>query len=129
MFGVGVPALLRAFGRLSQDATLGFAIGVVVMNQTQRNFGPLGDLLAVLLFVFVATTIEWQRVWTGIGLALALIVVRLAVKMFVVGSLARMSGISWHKGVLTGMAMAPMSVFVILLWSRHASSASILWIS
>ena len=94
MFGVGVPALLRAFGRLSQDATLGFAIGVVlltaaahtfklspvlaaltfglvarhrrvVMNQTQRNFGALGDLLAVLLFVFVATTIERQRVWTG----------------------------------------------------------------
>lgn len=85
------------------------------MNQTQRNFGALGDLLAVLLFVFVATTIEWQRVWTGMGLALTLIVVRLVVKMFVVGSLARVSGISWRKGVLTGMAMAPMSVFVILL--------------
>ena len=144
MFGAGVPALLRTFGRLSQDATLGFAIGVVlltavahtfklspvlaaltfglvarhrrvVMNQMQRNFGSLGDLLAVLPFVFVATTIEWQRVWTGTGLALTMIVVRLGVKMFVVGSLARVSGISWRKGVLTGMAMAPMSVFVILL--------------
>jgi NhaP-type Na+/H+ or K+/H+ antiporter len=101
-FGAGVPALLRVFGRLTRDATLGFAIGVmllvaiahafklspvlatltfglvarhrrVVMNQTQRNFGALGDVLAVLLFVFVATTIEWQRVWTGLGLALALV--------------------------------------------------------
>jgi Kef-type K+ transport system membrane component KefB len=144
MFGVCVPALLRAFRRLTQDATLGFAIGVVlltaaahtfrlspvlaaltfglvarhrrvVMNRTQRNFGALGDLLAVLLFVFVATTIEWQRVWTGMGLALALTVVRIAVKVAVVGSFAHVSGISWRKGVLTGIAMAPMSVFVILL--------------
>jgi Kef-type K+ transport system membrane component KefB len=142
--GVGVPALLRAFGRLTQDATVGFAIGVillvsiahafklspvlaaltfglvarhrrVVMNQTQRNFGALGNLLAVLLFVFVATTIEWQRVWTGLGLATALIIVRLAVKVLAVGSLARVSGISSRKGLLTGLAMAPMSVFVILL--------------
>jgi Kef-type K+ transport system membrane component KefB len=143
-FGFGVPALLRAFGRLTRDATLGFAIGVillvaiahalrlspvlaaltfglvarhrrVVMNSTQRNFGALGDLLAVQLFVFVAATIEWQRAWSGLGLALALIVVRLAVKVLAVGSLARVSGISWRKGVLTGVAMAPMSVFVILL--------------
>ena len=144
LFGAGVPALLRAFGRLTRDATLAFAIGVVLlvaiahalrlspvlaaltfgftarhrrvaMNQAQRNFGVLGDLLAVLLFVFVATTIEWQRVWTGVGLAIALVVVRLAVKVLVVGSLAQVSGISWRKGALTGLAMAPMSVFVILL--------------
>jgi Kef-type K+ transport system membrane component KefB len=143
-FGVGVPALLRRLGRLTRDATVGFAIGVVllvatahtfkfspvlaaltfgfvarhrrvVLNQAQRNFGALGDLLAVLLFVFVATTIEWHRVWTGIGLALALIAVRLAAKVFVVGALARVSGTSWRKGVLTGLAMTPISVFVILL--------------
>lgn len=144
VFGAGVPGLLRVFGRLTRDATLAFAIGVVLlvaiahafklspvlaaltfgltarhrrvaMNQTQRNFGALGDLLAVLLFVFVATTIEWQRVWTGLGLAIALVVVRLTVKMLIVGSLARVSGISRRKGALTGLAMAPMSVFVILL--------------
>jgi Kef-type K+ transport system membrane component KefB len=143
-FGIGVPALLRRFGRLTRDATLGFAIGVVllvaiahtfklspvlaaltfglvarhrrvVMNQAQRNFGALGDLLAVLLFVFIATTIEWQRVWLGLGLALALIAVRLIIKVLVVGAFARLSGISWRKGVLTGLAMTPISVFVILL--------------
>lgn len=143
-FGLGVPALLRQFGRLTRDATVGFAIGVVllvaithtfkfspvlaaltfgliarhrrvVLNQAQRNFGALGDLLTIVLFVFVATTIAWHRVWTGFGLALVLIVVRLATKVFVVGALARVSGISWRKGVLTGLAMAPISVFVILL--------------
>jgi Kef-type K+ transport system membrane component KefB len=143
-FGVGVPALLRHFGRLSRDATVGFAIGVILLvavahtlkfspvlaaltfgfvarhrrvalNQTQRNFGALGDLLTVLLFVFVATTIEWQRVWVGFGLALALILVRLAAKAVVVGALARVGGVSWRKGVLTGLALTPISVFVILL--------------
>lgn len=143
-FGLGVPALLRRFGRLTRDATVGFAIGVVllvaiahtfkfspvlaaltfglvarhrrvVLNQTQRNFGALGDLLTIVLFVFVATTIAWHRVWTGLGLALVLILVRLVAKVFVVGALARVSGISWRKGVLTGLAMTPISVFVILL--------------
>lgn len=143
-FGLGVPALLRQFGRLTRDATVGFAIGVVllvaiahtfkfspvlaaltfglvarhrrvVLNQTQRNFGALGDLLTIVLFVFVATTIAWHRVWTGFGLALVLIIVRLVAKVLVIGALARVSGISWRKGVLTGLAMTPISVFVILL--------------
>lgn len=143
-FGIGVPALLRGMGRMARDTTLGFAIGVillvaiahtfkfspvlaaltfglvarhsrVVMNQTQRNFGALGDLLGVLLFVFVATTIEWQRVWVGLGLALALIAVRLVTKVLVVSAFAHVSGISTRKGVLTGLAMTPISVFVILL--------------
>jgi len=85
------------------------------LNQTQRNFGALGELLSIVLFVFVATTISWQRVWAGLGLGLLLIVVRMLVKVAVVGGLARISGISWRKGALTGLAMAPISVFVILL--------------
>lgn len=144
VFGVGVTGLLRHFGRLGSDATIGFAIGVilvvaiahtfkfspvlasltfglvarhsrVVLNPTQRNFGALGELLAIVLFVFVATTISSQRVWAGLGLGMLLILVRLLVKVIVVGGLARVSGLSWRKGVLTGLAMAPMSVFVILL--------------
>ena len=149
-FGVLVPALLRGLGRLTRDTTVGFAIGVillvaiahtfkfspvlaaltfglvarhrrVVMNQTQRNFGALGDLLAVLLFVVVAATIDWHRAWIGLGLALALIAIRLVTKVAVVGAFAHVSGISWRKGLLTGLAMTPISVFVILLLeqTRH----------
>ena len=143
-FGLAVPGLLRRLGRLTRDATVGFAIGVVlvvaiahtfrlspvlaaltfgfvarhrrvVLNRTQRNFGALGDLLAIVLFVFVATTIAWQRVWAGLALGLALVLVRLFVKVLVVGALARVGGISWRKGALTGLAMTPISVFVILL--------------
>jgi Kef-type K+ transport system membrane component KefB len=144
VFGVGVPALLRRFGRLTRDATVALALGVIVLvalahtlkaspvlatltfgfvarhrrvalNQAQRNFGALGDLLTIVLFVFVATTIEWHRVWTGLGLGLALIAVRLFTKVAVVGAFARVSGTSWRKGMLTGVALTPISVFVILL--------------
>jgi Kef-type K+ transport system membrane component KefB len=143
-FGIGMPAVLRQFGRLNRDATVGFAIGVILvvaiahtlkvspilasltfgfvvrhrrvaLNQTQRNFGVLGELLAIVLFVFVATTISWERVWAGLELGLLLILVRMLVKVAVLGGLARVSGISRRKGVLTGLAMTPISVFVILL--------------
>lgn len=143
-FGVALPALLRRMGRVTHDPTVGFAIGVilavaiahtfkispvlaaltfgfvarhrrVVMNRAQRGFGALGDLLVVLLFVFVATTIEWHRVWLGFGLALALVAIRLVTKVTVVAAFAYVSGASWRKGALTGLAMTPISVFAILL--------------
>lgn len=143
-FGIAVPGLLRRTGRLSHDATLAFAIAIVLLvgithafkispllaaltfglfarhrrvtlNQAQRNFGALGDLLAVVLFVHVATTVEWPRVIAGFSLALALVGVRLAAKVVGVTALAHPSGISWRKGALTGLAMMPMSVFVVLL--------------
>lgn len=143
-FGVGVPALLRHFNRVTNDATVAFAIGVVLvvsiahtlkfspvlaaltfglvarhrritLNPAQRNFGALGDLLAVVLFVFVSATIEWQRAWTGLGLALAIVGLRLLTKTLMVALVSRASGLSWRKGALTGLALTPISVFVILL--------------
>jgi Kef-type K+ transport system membrane component KefB len=143
-FGVFVPLLLHKLGQFTQDATVVFAIGVVLLvaiahtfrlspvlaaltfgivarhrrvwlAQAQRNFGALGDLLAVVLFVFSAATIDGSRVLAGFGLGLALIAARLAAKMTMTGALAHVSGTSLRKGVLTGMAMTPMSVVVILL--------------
>lgn len=144
LFGVALPGLLRRLGRLPQDATVAFAIAVVllvalthafkfspvlaaltfgivarhrrmVLSQTQRNFGALGDLLTVLLFVFIASTLDWHQVWAGLSLGFALVCVRQAVKMLSVLLFARVSGMSWRKGALTGLALMPMSVFVILL--------------
>jgi Kef-type K+ transport system membrane component KefB len=87
----------------------------VALSPAQRNFGTLGDLLSVVLFVFVSATIEWQRAWAGLGLALALIAVRGLAKLLSTSILAHASGITLRKGVLTGLAMTPISVFVILL--------------
>lgn len=150
LFGMLVPALLRRLGNLSRDATVAFAITVmllvavahtfklspvlatltfglvarhrrIVFSATQRNFGALGDVLTVVLFMFVASTLEWQHVLHGLGLTVGLITVRAAAKLVGVAVFARPSGVSWRKGMLTGMAMTPISVFVILLLeqTRH----------
>ncbi len=148
--GVVMPALLRRLGHATRDATLAFAIAVmvlvalahalklspvlaaltfglvarhrrVVMSQTQRNFGPLGDLLAVLLFVFIASALDWRLVMAGAALGLALVVVRALAKLVGVLLFARLSGISLHKGLLLGIALGPFSAFVILVLeqTRH----------
>lgn len=144
LFGIAVPGLLRRLGNLARDATLAFAIAVILLvavtyafrfspvlatltfglvarhrrvtlSQTQRNFGVMGDLLTVVLFFFVATTLTWERVADGVALALVLVIARFAAKTIGVAVFARVSGISWRKGALAGMALAPISVFVILL--------------
>jgi len=46
---------------------------------------------------------------------LAVIAVRVAVKTSATTLFARASGLSWRKGVLTGLALTPLSVFAILL--------------
>lgn len=144
LFGVIVPALLRHLGNLSKDATVGFALAVILLvsityttqlspvvatlafgltarhrrvafSQAQRNFGALGELLTVLLFVYAASTLDWEQIVAGGMLALAVVFVRLLVKTLGVAAFSHLSGISWRKGALTGLALAPVSVFVILL--------------
>ncbi|MDO8463664.1 MAG: cation:proton antiporter [Gallionella sp.] len=150
LFGVAVPGLLKKLGNTGHDATVAFAIAVIILvalthtlkfspvpaalafglmarhrrialTQAQQNFGALGNLLTVLLFVFMAATLEWPMVMAGAGLALALMTVRFAVKTAGVVAFARVSGITWRKGLLTGMALTPLSAFVILLLeqTRH----------
>lgn len=150
LFGVAVPALLRTLGTVERRSTVAFALAVlllaaithvlkfspllatlafglvarhrrIILSQAQRNFGALGDLLTVLLFVFVAATLDWNKVVSGMELALAVIAVRMVVKVTATTLFARASGITWRKGALTGLALAPQSVFVILLLeqSRH----------
>lgn len=150
LFGVAVPALLRVLGGVDRNATLAFAVAIlaltalthalkfspllaalafglvarhrrVVLSQAQRNFGTLGDLLTILLFVFVAATIDWRQAVTGVWLALAVVAARLAVKTATTTLFAHPSGMSWRKGALTGLALTPLSVFAILLLeqTRH----------
>ncbi len=153
LFGVGVPAMLRKLGNLTQDATVAFALSVILLvaltysislspllatlafglvarhrrvafSKTQRNFGALGELLTVLLFVFVASTMQWPTLATGTGLALLVIVVRLITKVASVTALSHVSGMSWRKGALTGIALTPVSAFIILLL-EHARQSGV----
>lgn len=142
--GMLVPALLRSLGTLARDGTVAFAMVVVLLvsitqaadlspvlatltfglmarhrrvtfTRTQRNFGAIGELLTVLLFVFAVSTLDWQRVVFGASLGLLLLLVRFATKTIAVALLSHVAGISWRKGALIGVALSPMSVFAILL--------------
>ena len=153
VFGLAVPALLRAIGNPKQDATIAFALAVILLvalsyagglspvvatlafglaarhrrvaySQAQRGFGALGELLTVLLFVFAASTLDWQKVAAGSVLAVVLVLARLVTKTAGVMAFAHLSGVSWRKGMLAGVALAPLSVFVILLL-EHARLAGV----
>lgn len=144
LFGAVLPGLLRTFGGIERNATVGFAISILMLtalthalkfspllaalafglvarhrrltlSSAQRNFGALGDFLTVLLFVFVAAGLDWKQAVAGIWIALALVATRMAVKTLVITAFARVSGITWRKGVFTGLALTPLSVFAILL--------------
>ncbi|HZX27845.1 MAG TPA: cation:proton antiporter [Telluria sp.] len=144
IFGIVVPAMLRQLGNMAHDATVLFAIATILLvsitytsglspvastlafglmarhrrvafSQAQRNFGALGELLTVLLFVYAASTLDWRKVAAGGVLALAVVGVRMLVKTLGVTLFARLSGITWRKGALTGIALTPVSVFVVLL--------------
>ena len=143
VFGIVLPIMLRHLGNLAQDATIAFALSVILLvaiahaaklspilaavtfgltarhrrvtlSHTKRNFGALGDLLTVLLFVFVSSTMEWQRVVAGAGFGLALLAVRFGTKTLSTVVFAPVSGITLRKGLLTGVGLAPLSVFVVL---------------
>ena len=109
-FAIQVSALLAAlsFGVVARERR-------VQLTQTQRNFGSAGDVLIIFLFMYVAALIQWQHVTDGVGLALALIGARLVSKVLCNVLVARLSGITWRKGALTGLALTPMSAFAILL--------------
>lgn len=150
VFGITLPAVLRMLRRTQNDATLAFAISVIVLvalthylkqspvlatlafgivsrhrrivlGRAERGFGALGDVLSVLLFVSVAASINWQLAASGWLLGLALVLTRTFTKTATLWCFARPSGVSLKKGALTGLAISPFSVFVILVLeqTRH----------
>lgn len=150
LFGLALPALLQTLRRGRSDATLAFAISVVllvalthylkqspvlatlafgvmsrhrriILGRAERGFGVLGDVLSVLLFVSVAASIHWTLALGAWLAGLSLVLVRSGVKIAVLWGLARPGGLSLRKGALTGLAIAPFSVFVILVLeqTRH----------
>lgn len=87
----------------------------VQLMPTQRDFGSAGELLSVFLFVYVASLINWGDVVGSLGMAACLIALRLTSKTLTNLAVARLSGITYRKGALTGLALTPMSAFTILL--------------
>jgi Kef-type K+ transport system membrane component KefB len=144
LLGVAMPALLRTQRIQERDVTLVFALAVVLLTtmsyglklspllaalsfgivarerrvhltNAQRGFGTAGDLLTIFLFVYIAALLDWTEAGTGLLLGLVLIVVRTAAKVVCNVGAARLSGSTERKGLLTGLALTPMSAFAILL--------------
>jgi Kef-type K+ transport system membrane component KefB len=144
LLGVAVPWLLRQRGTHERGVTVVFSLAVLLLTTTayglklspllaaltfgivarerrvhltnaQRDFGTAGDLLSVFLFVYIASLLDWADVGTGMLIGLLLIAVRTVAKVGCNLAAARLSGISERKGLLTGLALTPMSAFAILL--------------
>ena len=144
LLGVAVPWLLRQRSTHERGVTVVFALSVLLLTtaayglklspllaaltfgvvarerrvhltNAQRDFGTAGDLLSVFLFVYIASLLDWADVGTGLLLGLLLIGVRTASKVGCNLVAARLSGITERKGLLTGLALTPMSAFAILL--------------
>lgn len=142
--GVIVPWLLRRPGAHERGVTVVFALTVVLLTtmsygfrlspllaslvfgivarerrvhltNAQRGFGTAGDLLTLFLFVYIASLLDWSAVAGGLLLGVVLIVVRTASKVGCGVAAARLSGSTERKGMLTGLALTPMSAFAILL--------------
>ncbi len=142
--GVAIPWLLRHFAMHSQSVTVVFSLTVLLLttlayglmlspilvalvfgiaarecrvqlSTAQRGFGSIGELLMVFLFVYVGTLIHWPDVWTSLTIAAVLLGLRLLTKTLGNLLLAHWSGISWRKGLLCGLALTPMSPFIVLL--------------
>ncbi|MDO9483522.1 MAG: cation:proton antiporter, partial [Hydrogenophaga sp.] len=144
LLGVLAPWLLGQRGTHERSVTVVFALAVVLLTtmsyglklspllgaltfgivarerrvhltNAQRDFGTAGDLLSVFLFVYIAALLDWADVGAGMLLGTLLIAVRTASKVGCSLAAARISGITERKGMLTGLALTPMSAFAILL--------------
>ena len=144
LLGVAVPWLLRQRNTHERGVTVVFALAVLLLTtaayglklspllaalsfgivarerrvhltNAQRDFGTAGDLLSVFLFVYIASLLNWADVGAGMLMGLLLIAVRTVSKVGCNLVAARLSGITERKGLLTGLALTPMSAFAILL--------------
>lgn len=142
--GVAIPWLLRRVAAHSQSLSVVFALAVLLLTtaayalmlspllaalvfgivarerriqltNAQRGFGPIGELLGVFLFVYVGSLIVWADVWSSIWIALVLLGLRLLSKTACSLAVARISGITLRKGLLSGLALVPLSAFFVLL--------------
>lgn len=95
--------------------------GVWLRNRHQRpwvwrrQFGSMGGLLVLVLFVTAGAAWSPQALPGAVGLAATLLGARWAAKALSVAVLAPASGLSWRQAGCLGMAMLPVSATAWLL--------------
>lgn len=96
---------------------------LTVMPPVQRDFGVLGWVLGVFVFVYVGSRTAWPALLQAQGwwVAAAVLAVRLAVPVACNVAVAWPSGTTVRKGALVGVALWPMSVLTLLLLERSVA--------
>ena len=97
-----------AFGAVARERR-------VMLSHAQRNFGALGDVLMVFLFVFIGSLLSWEGLLGSLLLGAVVLAARSGVHVLVNVGVARISGTTFRKGALTGLSLMPMSAFALLL--------------
>ena len=119
LFIIFIVAITTSFELSSLLATLVFGIvsrhRLIALGKTQRNFGALGELLTIVLFISVPSILDWHNFVNGIGLAVVLILARLLTKVLPITLFSYFNGGSLYKGFLTGLAMLPTAVFPLIM--------------
>jgi hypothetical protein len=87
----------------------------IMLSHAQRNFGALGDVLTVFLFVFIGGLFSWTGLVGPLALGAAVLAVRSGSQILVNLSIAHVSGTTPVKGALSGLALMPMSAFALML--------------
>lgn len=80
-----------------------------------RHFGTAGGVLVALLFLIIGMTVQIPALVAGGVTAVALIGVRLVVRICAVGVLAWPGGLSLRQGIALGLALAPASGVALIL--------------
>ncbi len=109
---------------VSQIAHFSFILSILVfgltsrhfridIGTTEKNFGTLGELLTIVPFIIFGSIIRLDNLISVILLALFLMGIKMLIKTIWVTIFSSISGISWIKGSLIGITLAPVSIFSI----------------
>jgi Kef-type K+ transport system membrane component KefB len=82
---------------------------------TTADFGLASGVALALFFALSAAVIDLTQISAAWVPAAALIAVRVACKIAATTAFAPVTGISWRKGLLTGLGLLPMSALALML--------------
>ncbi|MFZ9788065.1 MAG: cation:proton antiporter [Burkholderiaceae bacterium] len=144
LMGLVIPELFRWLPRTATDATLAFALGVcllcaltmsmrlspmlscfvfgvvcryqrITVGVAKQGFGTAGELLSLLLFVYVGASVSFVSLVEGLMVGVSVLLLRQLAKAIAVTSFAFGGGLQWKKGFWVSVALAPSASFLVLM--------------
>jgi Kef-type K+ transport system membrane component KefB len=128
LLGLIVVAQMLAQAFNLSTLLLPLLAGVLLRNTSDRpwvwprHFGTAGGVLVLMLFVIVGAAWNPALLVQGLGLAVAVLVVRAAAKALAVLLLARPSGLAQRQGLALSVALTPISGTALVLYLDTAAT-------